>query len=44
MACQEVHIGIAPILLCDGLRFFEPLAHEGIKLVQTRVFRVSRKD
>jgi dihydrofolate reductase len=35
---DEIHIGIVPVLLGDGLRFFEPLAHEGLKLVQTRVF------
>lgn len=35
---DEIHIGIVPVLLGAGLRFFEPLAHEGLKLVQTRVF------
>lgn len=35
---DEIHIGIVPVLLGEGLRFFEPLANEGIKLVQTRVF------
>ena len=35
---NEIHIGVVPVLLGDGLRFFEPLAHEGLKLVQTRVF------
>lgn len=35
---DEIHIGVVPVLLGDGLRFFEPLAHEGLKLVQTRVF------
>ena len=35
---DEIHIGIVPVLLGAGLRFFEPLAYEGLKLVQTRVF------
>ncbi len=35
---DEIHIGIVPVVLGDGLRFFEPLAHEGMKLVQTRGF------
>lgn len=35
---DEIHMGIVPVVLGDGLRFFEPLAHEGMKLVQTRVF------
>ncbi len=35
---DEIHIGIVPVLLGEGLRFFEPLANEGIMLVRTRVF------
>lgn len=35
---DEIHIGIVPVLLGEGLRFFEPLANEDMKLVQTRVF------
>ena len=40
---DEIHIGVVPVLLGDGLRFFEPLAHEGLKLVQTRVFESSTR-
>ena len=35
---DEIHIGIVPVLLGAGLRFFEPLANEQIKLEKTRVF------
>jgi dihydrofolate reductase len=35
---DEIHIGIVPVLLGEGLRFFEPLVHEQIKLERTRVF------
>jgi dihydrofolate reductase len=35
---NEIHIGIVPILLGEGLRFFEPLANEQIELERTRVF------
>jgi dihydrofolate reductase len=35
---DEIHIGVVPVVLGDGLRFFEPLANEGLNLVQTRVF------
>ena len=35
---DEIHIGIVPVVLGDGLRFFEPLANEGLNVVQTRVF------
>jgi dihydrofolate reductase len=35
---DEIHIGIVPILLGEGLRFFEPLANEQIKLEKTRTF------
>lgn len=40
---DEIHIGVVPVLLGDGLRFFEPLAHEGLALVQTRVFESSTR-
>lgn len=35
---DEIHIGVVPVILGDGLRFFEPLANEQLKLEQTRVF------
>ena len=35
---DEIHIGIVPILLGEGLRFFEPLANEQMELERTRVF------
>lgn len=35
---DEIHIGIVPILLGEGLRFFEPLALEQMELERTRVF------
>ena len=35
---DEIHIGIAPVLLGDGLRFIEPMANEAMALVRTRVF------
>ena len=35
---DEIHIGIIPILLGEGLRFFEPLANEQMKLERIRVF------
>ena len=35
---DEIHIGIVPVLLGEGLRFFEPLANEQIELEKTRVF------
>ena len=35
---DEIHIGIVPILLGEGLRFFEPLVNEQTKLERTRVF------
>jgi dihydrofolate reductase len=35
---DEIHIGIVPVLLGDGRRFFEPLANEELKLVQKQVF------
>lgn len=35
---DEIHIGVVPVLLGDGLRFFEPLVNTEMRLVQTRVF------
>jgi dihydrofolate reductase len=35
---DEIHIGIVPVLLGEGLRFFEPLVNEQMVLEQTRVF------
>lgn len=35
---DEIHIGVVPVLLGDGLRFFEPLANMEMRLAQTRVF------
>ncbi|MGZ3645020.1 MAG: dihydrofolate reductase family protein, partial [Ktedonobacteraceae bacterium] len=35
---DEIHIGIVPVLLGEGLRFFEPLTNEQIKLERIRVF------
>ena len=35
---DEIHIGIVPVLLGEGLRFFEPFANEQIKLERIRVF------
>jgi dihydrofolate reductase len=35
---DEIHIGVVPVLLGEGLRFFEPLANEQMKLERTRVF------
>ncbi len=35
---DEIHIGIVPVLLGDGLRFFEPEANERVELERTRVF------
>jgi len=35
---DEIHIGIVPILLGEGLRFFEPFANEQMELERTRVF------
>ena len=34
---DEIHIGIVPILLGEGLRFFAPLTNEQIKLERIRV-------
>jgi len=35
---DEIHIGIVPVLLGEGLRFFEPLDNEQMELERTRVF------
>lgn len=35
---DEIHMGIVPVLLGEGLRFFEPLIHEQMQLEQTRTF------
>jgi dihydrofolate reductase len=35
---DEIHIGIVPVLLGEGLRFFEPEANEQMQLERTRVF------
>jgi len=35
---DEIHIGIVPVLLGEGLRFFEPPDNEQMELVITRVF------
>jgi len=35
---DEIHLGIVPIFLGEGLRFFDPLVNEQMKLERTRVF------
>ena len=35
---DEIHMGIVPVLLGEGLRFFEPGGHEQLRLEKTRVF------
>jgi dihydrofolate reductase len=35
---DEIHIGIVPVLLGEGLRFFEPGSIEQLQLERTRVF------
>ena len=35
---DEIHIGIVPVFLSEGLRFFDPLIDEQIELERTRVF------
>ena len=35
---DEIHIGIVPVLLGEGLRFFEPFVGEQMELERTRVF------
>lgn len=35
---DEIHMGIVPVLLGEGLRFFDPLVNEQMKLERTRVF------
>lgn len=36
--CDELHIGIMPVLLGDGLRLFENIAVAAVKLEKIRVF------
>src|SRR5947209_16983954 len=36
---DEIHIGIVPVFLGEGLRFFEPLFNEQLELERTRVFQ-----
>ena len=40
---DEIHIGIVPILFGEGLRFFEPIDNEQLKLERTRVFESSTR-
>ncbi len=35
---DELHIGVVPVLLGEGLRFFEPSVHAQLRLERTRVF------
>ncbi len=35
---DELHIGVVPVLLGEGLRFFEPSANVRLRLERTRVF------
>ena len=35
---DEIHIGIVPVLLGEGLRFFEPLVNEQLELEHIKVF------
>ena len=35
---DEIHLGIVPVLLGEGLHFFEPGIHEQIQLERTRIF------
>ena len=35
---DEIHMGIVPVLLGEGLRFFEPGDYEQLELERTRVF------
>jgi len=35
---DEIHMGIVPVFLGEGLRFFEPGANEQLELERTRVF------
>ncbi|GCF07303.1 dihydrofolate reductase family protein [Dictyobacter arantiisoli] len=37
---DEIHIGIVPVLFGEGLRFFEPLDNEQIKLEKMRIFEI----
>ena len=40
---DEIHMGIVPVLLGEGLRFFEPGANEQLELERTRVFASSTR-
>ena len=40
---DEIHIGIVPVLLGEGLRFFEPGVNEELELERTRVFESSTR-
>ena len=40
---DEIHIGIVPALIGEGLRFFEPGANEQLELERTRVFASSTR-
>jgi dihydrofolate reductase len=40
---DEIHIGIVPVLLGEGLRFFEPGGNEQLELERTRVFESSTR-
>jgi dihydrofolate reductase len=40
---DEIHMGIVPVLLGEGLRFFEPGANEQMELERTRVFESSTR-
>ena len=40
---DEIHMGIVPVLLGEGLRFFEPGANEQLELERTRVFASSKR-
>jgi dihydrofolate reductase len=35
---DEIHLGIVPVLFGEGLRFFDPLVNEQMKLERIRVF------
>ena len=35
---DEIHMGVVPVLLGEGLRFFEPLVNEQLELERTRIF------
>ena len=37
---DELHIGIMPILLCDGLRLFDAIGSEQLRLERTKVIEL----